>query len=133
MQKAMTTDPHFPEVADAKEFLSLIAYEENPKASDDAANEIQKQLQSNPEYLPALMAEAVLDQERGQKKTATEIYSDILRRLPDFAPAQKRLAMLYAQEPSTIAAAYDLAAKAHKTLPDDAELAQPLGRLVRKK
>ena len=48
---------------------------------------------------------------------------------PDFAPAQKRLATLYAQDPSTIAAAYDLATKARKTLPDDPELSELLGRL----
>jgi tetratricopeptide (TPR) repeat protein len=129
MQRAVAITPHFPEVADAKEFLSLIALEENPKEGDAAAKEIRKQLQTNPEYLPALMAEAALDQQRGQRKSATEIYTAILRRLPDFAPAQKHLAILYAQEPSTAAVAYDLAAKAHKTLPDDAELAQLLGRL----
>jgi TolA-binding protein len=36
---------------------------------------------------------------------------------------------LYAQDPSTVAAAYDLAMKARKTLPDDADLSQLLGRL----
>ena len=69
------------------------------------------------------------DTQHGQIKPATEIYNDILRRLPDFAPAQKRLATLYAQDPSTVAPAYDLAAKARKTLPDDPELAELLGRL----
>jgi Flp pilus assembly protein TadD len=49
--------------------------------------------------------------------------------LPDFAPAQKRLALLKAQEPSATGAAYDLATKARKTLPEDAELADLLGRL----
>src|SRR4029077_19004080 len=76
-----------------------------------------------------LMAQAALDEQHGQIKPATEIYAGILRRLPDFAPAQKRLAMLYAQDPSTTAAAYDLATKARKTLPDDAQLAELLGRL----
>ena len=57
------------------------------------------------------------------------MYSDILRRFPDFAPAQKRLAVLYAQDASTVAAAYDLATRARKTLPDDLELAELLGRL----
>ena len=66
---------------------------------------------------------------RGQPKSATEIYSDILRRWPDYAPAQKRLATLYAQEPSTLAAAYDLATKARKALPDDPQLSELLGRL----
>jgi TolA-binding protein len=36
---------------------------------------------------------------------------------------------LYSQDLSTIAAAYDLATKARKTLPDDPELAELLGRL----
>jgi uncharacterized protein HemY len=75
------------------------------------------------------MADAALDAQRGQAKPATEIYSDILRRLPDFAPAQKRLATLYAQDPSTVGAAYDLATKARKALPDDPQLAELLGRL----
>jgi uncharacterized protein HemY len=45
------------------------------------------------------------------------------------APAQKRLAALYAQDPSAVATAYELATKARKTLPDDPELSELLGRL----
>ena len=52
-----------------------------------------------------------------------------MRRLPVFATAQKRLASFYGQDPSTVAAAYDLATKARKTLPDDPDLSQLLGRL----
>jgi tetratricopeptide (TPR) repeat protein len=129
MQKALATNSDFPEAADARRFLSLTALDENPKELVAAENEIQKELQASPEYLPALMAQAALDQQRGQIKPASEIYTTILRRSPDFAPAQKRLAKLYAQEPSTTAAAYDLATKARKTLPDDSELAELLGRL----
>ena len=129
MQKALATGSDFPEAADARTFLSLTALDENLKELVAAENEIQKELQASPEYLPALMAQAALDEQRGQIKPASEIYTSILRRSPDFAPAQKRLAKLYAQEPSTTAAAYDLATKAHKTLPDDSELAELLGRL----
>ena len=75
------------------------------------------------------MAQAALDAQRGQAKSATEIYSAVLRRWPDFAPAQKRLATIYAQDPSTVAAAYDLATKARKALPDDPQLSELLGRL----
>ena len=129
MQKALTTGPDSPQAADARKFLALTALDENPKELMAAENEIQKELQTNPEYLPALMAQAALDEQRGQIKPAAEIYTGILRRLPDFALAEKRLATLYAQEPSTTAAAYDLAAKARKTLPDDPELSELLGRL----
>jgi tetratricopeptide (TPR) repeat protein len=129
MQKVLTNNPDSSQAADAKEFLALTALDENPKELMAAETELQQELKANPEYVPALMAQAALDAERGQAKSATEIYSDILRRWPDFAPAQKSLAALYAQDPSTIAAAYDAATKARKTLPDDPELAELLGRL----
>ena len=51
-----------------------------------------------------------------------KIYNDILRRFPDLAPAQKHLAVLYAQDEATIPQAYELAVKARKILPDDLEL-----------
>ncbi len=129
MQKALATGSDFPEAADARTFLSLTALDEKSKELAAAENQIQKQLLASPEYLPALMARAALDEQRGQMKPAAEIYTSILRRSPDFAPAQKRLAKLYAQEPSTTAAAYDLATKARKTLPDDGEVAELLGQL----
>ena len=128
-KKSLVANPNPSQTADAKEFLALTALSENPKELMAAENEIQKALRSNPEYVPALMAQAALDTQRGQTKPATEIYTNILRRLPDFAPAQKRLATVYAQDPSKVAAAYDLATKARKTLPDDPELAELLGRL----
>ena len=129
MQKVVTAAGDAPQAADAKKFLTLADLDENPKELTAAEAEVQKELQSNPEYVPALMDQAALLAQRGDAKAATETYSNILRRLPDFAPAQKRLAALYAQDPSKVAAAYDLATKARKTLPDDPDLSQLLGRL----
>jgi tetratricopeptide (TPR) repeat protein len=129
MQKVLTDNPDSAQAADAKKFLALAALDENPKELMAAEIDVQKELKSNPEYVPALMAQAALLAQRGQIKPATEMYNDILRRLPDFAPAQKRLATLYAQDPSTVVPAYDFAIKARKTLPDDPELSELLGRL----
>jgi tetratricopeptide (TPR) repeat protein len=129
MQKAVTTSANSPSASDAREFLALTALDENQKELGAAEAELQKELKSKPEYVPALMAQAALDAQRGQAKSATEIYSDVLHRWPDFAPAQKRLATIYAQDPSTVAAAYDLATKARKALPDDPQLSELLGRL----
>jgi tetratricopeptide (TPR) repeat protein len=129
MQKLLTIAPESPSAADAKKFLALTALNENPKDLMVAEAEVQAELKSNPEYVPALMDEAALEAGRSQVKPATETYSHILQRWPEFAPAQKRLAALYAQDPSKVAAAYDLATKARKTFPDDPELAELLGRL----
>jgi len=129
MQKALANNSDPTQAADAKKFMALTALDENPKELMAAEIDLQKELRANPEYVPALMAQAALHTQHGQIKPATEMYNDILRRLPDFAPAQKRLATLYAQDPSKVAAAYDLATKARKTLPDDPELSELLGRL----
>ena len=129
MQKVLTNNADSSQAADAKKFLVLTKLSENPKELMSSEAELQKELNSDPEYLPALMAQAALDKQRGQIKPATEVYNGILRRWPDFAPAQKGLAALYARDPSATATAYDLAAKARQALPDDAELAELLGQL----
>ena len=129
MQKVLTNKPDQAHATDAQKFLALTALTENPKDLVAAEGEIQKELQSNSEFVPALMAQAALDAKQGHIKRATETYDNILRRWPEFAVAQKRLAALYAQDPSMVAAAYDLAAKARKTLSDDPGLTELLGRL----
>jgi tetratricopeptide (TPR) repeat protein len=129
MQRVLTAGAESSQVADARKFLAFTALDENPKELIAGESQVQSELKSNPEYVPALMAQATLLAQRDQVKAASEIYSNILQRLPDFAPAQKRLATLYAQDSSTVAAAYDIATKARKTLPDDAQLAELLGRL----
>jgi tetratricopeptide (TPR) repeat protein len=129
MQKALANNPDAVVAADAKTFLALTAVAADPKQLTAVEAQAQQELQSNPEYVPALMIRAALDAQRGQVKQATDAYNSILRRFPDFAPAQKHLAALYAQDPSTIAVAYDLATKARNALPDDPELSELLGRL----
>jgi tetratricopeptide (TPR) repeat protein len=129
MQKALANNPDVPVAADAKAFLVLTAVDTDPKQLMAVEAQAQQELQSNPEYVPALVAQAALDVQRGQVKHATDTYSNVLRRFPDFAPAQKHLAALYAQDPSNASAAYDLATKARKTLTDDPELSELLGRL----
>lgn len=129
MQKVLANNPDSVQAADAKKFLALTALDDNPKELMAAETDMQNELKSNPEYVPALMAEAALLAQHGEVKPAADIYRDVLRRFPDFAPAQKRLATLYVREPSTVALAYDLATKARKALPDDPELSELLGRL----
>jgi TolA-binding protein len=129
MQKIVAAAPSSTEAGDAKKFLSFTALDENAKELAAAENDVQGELKANPEYVPALMARAALDGQHGEIKRATETYTGILSRWPDFAPAQKHLAALDAQDPSNVIAAYDLATKARKTLSDDPELAELLGRL----
>jgi len=129
MQKVAAAGGNSAEIADAKKFLKFTALDQDPNQLGSAEGEVQKELASNGGYVPALMAQAALYAQHNQTKQAIETYSNVLHRFPDLAPAQKHLAALYAEDESTIAAAYDIATKARKALPDDPELAELLGRL----
>jgi tetratricopeptide (TPR) repeat protein len=129
MQKVLNNNPDSAQAADAKKFLALTALDENPKELVPAETDVRKELASNGGYVPALMAQAALYAQHGQTRQAIETYTDVLHRFPDLARAQKHLAVLYAEDESTMAAAYDTATKARKALPDDPELAELLGRL----
>jgi tetratricopeptide (TPR) repeat protein len=114
---------------DAALFLSITALDSSDAVPADADNEVTKTLTAQPDYTPALMARAAIQLQKGDTAQASTIYNTILQKWPDFAPAQKRLASIYANEPANAVKAYDLASKARRTLGDDPELAKILGAL----
>lgn len=125
MQQSLEAAPSPEIAADAKTFLLLTAVPIDPAAKA----EIEKKSQESPPYVPALMAAAALEAQAGEAGHAIERYEAVLKRFPDFAPAQKELAVAFANDPARKEAAYDLANQARKTMPDDAQLAKVLGRL----
>jgi len=129
MERAIDAKPD-PVVSEhGKRFLAMTALDQPSASATTAQSEVQDILKAQPDYLPALMAEAGIHLQRNDTKTAAGIYSDALRKYPDFTPAQKRLASIYAEDPQNLAKAYDLAMKARKTIPDDPELARTLAEL----
>ena len=118
-----------PEAVDAKRFLELTALARDSARLAEVGPEIQRILQTDPAYLPALMVRAAIEEQRKDAKSAAATYAEILRLQPEFAPAQKELAVIFSNSEGDRAAAYDLAAKARKTLPEDADLAQLLAEL----
>jgi len=102
-----------------------------------AEAEIQKELQSNPEFVPALMAQAVLDPKQGQISTGNRKgYDTILRRWPEFATCAKNAwPSCTAQGPFYHRCGVRSCSKsAAKTLSDDPGLTELLGQLeLRKK
>lgn len=129
MERTLKAAPA-PEISeDAQSFLRMTALDRNPKEAVTLEPEIQKLLKADPNYVPALAVRAGNEQQRGDFKKAIGTYGEILQRFPDFAPAQKRLAVLYLEDPATLDKAYDFAVKARKALPDDPELARILGQI----
>ena len=113
----------------AKRFLALTDLEMTDKDPAASQGEVEKALKADPGYVPALMARAAMEKQQGESKAAIGTYGDVLKRFPDFAPAQKQLAALYLEDPGALDKAYELAVKARKILPDDPELALTLGEI----
>lgn len=133
MQRALNTKPDAAQSLDAKRFLAMTALNEPSPEAVGARPEIEQILKEQPNYVPALMAQAAIGVQEKNLNAAAVIYSEVLRKYPDFAPAQKRLAAIYADDPKNLAKAYDLAMKARKVMPGDPEAARILGELTFKR
>lgn len=129
MERCLTVAPENRIADDAKLFLALTTAEQDPGAIAATSAQIEEKLAVDPSYVPALMAAATSDVQAGNTNEAITRYQTALRRFPDFAPAQKQLAILYAEDTAHVSEAYDLASKARKSLPGDPGLAQLLGQL----
>jgi tetratricopeptide (TPR) repeat protein len=127
MERTLKAAPA-PEISgDAQSFLRMTALDRNPKEA--VTHEIQKLLKADPNYVPALAVRAAIEEQRGEARTAIATYTAILKIYPHFAPAQKRLAALYLDDPTALDTAYEFAVKARQALPDDPELARILGEI----
>jgi len=130
MQHVLKASPTPAQSDDATSFLELTALDRGAKDLAASLPKVEGVLKKNPKHVPALMARAALHVEGGEAKPAAEIYAKVLAIFPDFAPAQKWLAALYATDPANVQKGYDLAVKARETLGEDAELARILGGLA---
>jgi len=131
MQAVLQSAPTARQSEDAASFLAITALEGRDLLA--AESEVQKLLEADPNYVPALMARAAMQLRDHQIEGPIDIYNRVLKTFPDFAPAQKNLAALYLQEKDHRADAYNLAVKARKTLPDDPDLPQIITESLRKR
>ena len=129
MERCLGTSPEVHIAGEAKLFLALTGAEQDPAALATVTRQIEEKLAVDSKYVPALMAAATVDLQAGDNEKASHRYQSVLQEFPDFAPAQKQLAILYSREASHSLEAYDLASKARKGLPTDPEIARLLGEL----
>jgi predicted Zn-dependent protease len=129
MKLVVNTMPNTPEAAEAQSFLTLTGAGDDPAALTAAGVVAEEVLKQDPAHIPALMIRAALQTQKSMTAEATAIYEGIVKRLPDFAPAQKYLAALYSGDPKKLEEGFKLASKARESLPDDTGLAQTLAIL----
>ena len=116
------------QAAEAKRMTELLALGNVPEAS--AAARVEEILKAEPGYVPALMAQAKLKELAGDAASAAAACEKALARFPDFAPAERELAILYSRDTAKAAAAYALAMKARDDFPGDLPLMKATGIIV---
>lgn len=127
-QRAIHSDPDFNRADDARRFLELTDLANNvPRASVSQINHI---LTDSPAYVPALMVKGAICAQKSDIAAACETYRQVLNIYPDFAPAKRDLAVLYAADPVTDPEAYPIAVQAHLAFPNDPYVAKALGMIV---
>ena len=127
--RRVASGPPGPMRDEAALFLSMTALDTDDAIPANAEPEVTKTLSAQPDYTPALMAKADMQSQNGNTAAASTVYNTILQKWPDFAPAQKRLAAIYANDPANAGKAYDLATRARRTLSDDPALVKTLATL----
>jgi tetratricopeptide (TPR) repeat protein len=115
----------------ATRFLDMIALAGNPEQAAASSSRIQDILKSQPDYVPALMVMGAIEDQKPDIRAAEQVYEKVLSLYPDFGPAKRRLAILYAgDQPVDNQKALQLAMQAREAFPDDSELAKALGILA---
>ncbi len=129
MERFLKAAPNATQASDASQFLHFTALDESSASGLAAEAEVGRMLKKQPDYVPALMVQAAIQLTRNETHAAVESYLKVLQKYPGFAPAQKNLALLYAQNPEDLSKAFDLAIKARRSLPDDPDVARTLAEL----
>jgi tetratricopeptide (TPR) repeat protein len=111
-------------------FLDMISLAADPAQAAAATARVAGILKTDSDYVPALMAMAVINEQNTNLAGAQQGYEKILSDYPDFAPAQRGLAILYAANPGKTARAYELAMKARDDFPNDSALTKALGIIL---
>jgi tetratricopeptide (TPR) repeat protein len=130
MQAALQIGLPSAQSTEATQLLEMTSLAANPDQAVAAASHIQEILKSNANYLPALVVMAVINERENDIAAAQQAYEKVLTLYPDFAPAQKQLAILYSEDPNNKERAYTLAIKARDAFPDDSELAKAFAIIV---
>ena len=128
LSQALSLNPEASLAADLKKMFDCVQALGASGATMDAA-QLGGLLASAPNYLPALAVQAAQAEHSGAATLAINLNEKILGQFPNFVPAQKALAILYAANLDKIERAAELANAAREFYPDDLSLAKASGMI----
>src|SRR5262249_43231217 len=82
----------------AERFAEMISVALNPEKAAEALPKAQEILAKDPDYVPALMVTALVQEQKGQYRDAQKVYEKILFKNSVFAAASRQLAMIYGEQ-----------------------------------
>jgi tetratricopeptide (TPR) repeat protein len=129
LQQATESTTDFPGKDEARRQLAVLAIDVKTGNPADVQPKLESYLREQPNDPQAQIRLAQVQEREGAPDKAVQTYEKIIAGNPQFAPATRRLAILYSQRPNDEAKAFDLATKARQVYPDDPELAKALGIL----
>lgn len=130
VQRALQAGAAFARTNDARQFLAMTAVAEDPARASAAEARVNQILSAEPDDVPALMARAAIASQKSDTAVERQTYGHILKLYPDFAPAQRELAIVDAENPRYDTEAYPVAVKARQAFPNDPYVAKSLGMIV---
>lgn len=130
IQKVDSAEKDFAHKKDALKLRNMIELLRSPDDLAGAGDKVEAALRQDPDYVPALMLRALLEERREDFGAARSTCQEILRLRPDFPLAQKELARITLDHGGDAEQALEYAVKAREALPNDPELAKTMGRIV---
>ena len=128
------TTPHSPLptplLEAAQRLLAFITAYQNPAQRQTVAPQIETILKSDPNYIPALMLSAQLQEQQGNYQGSRKSLEHVLNLNQLFTPATHDLALLCFAHFPDYPGNYDLVTKARQASPDDPDLAKAAGVLA---
>ncbi|MBP7143286.1 MAG: tetratricopeptide repeat protein [Opitutaceae bacterium] len=101
--------------------------------TDLAIESLGQVMARNPRDEGAAMLLASLQEKRGDIEAARKTYEDLIREVPNAAPALNNLACLLEKHTKELERAYELARRARELLPGDPQVADTLGWILYRK
>jgi tetratricopeptide (TPR) repeat protein len=128
LKKAADANTDFSEKNEARQRLALLTIDSRT-ADAGVRTELANYLKDKPNDPEALLRLAQVQEQDGVVDQAVKTYEKIVDGNPLFAPATRRLAILYSQRLPNERKTYDLITKVREAYPDDPEIAKALGIL----
>lgn len=129
MRQVVEAQSASPRLEDARTFVQVNALLGNPAQAVAASGQVQAILKKQPDHVPALMVQGLIQETQSDFPAARDAYERVLRQMPQFTPASKALALLYFERLNDPSKAYDHALKAREAFPQDRQVARVLGML----